>query len=222
MSVRPITDVATVKAAGYSGFDTLADADFERLIEAATEAIHSEIAPRFVIAPATDYAEVHEGDLAVGRCRDYLYLKHWPIITVTSIKENGVVLTFGTGYDAAANKQVIVEYEHGILRRVGGGGWPAGALVASQGGFYRSGWSPGMSNIEIAYRGGWEDGAAPADMVQWCIEKVVRMKREPTAAGITSVTRASASQTIDHEQSPMAARARQKYSPHGRPRTYTG
>lgn len=227
MATRAIASAAVLQSAAFPGITGLDSGELDRLMLAATELIQTEISPRIVIADTDDYDEFYGGSLAAGRWKEKVYLKSYPIIAITSIKENGVALTFGTGYDATQTKQVVVDYERGILYRVGGGSYPPNAIV---GGTYVYGtggmgwpygsWASGQQNIEVLYRAGWEQDAAPADLVQWCVEEAVNMRREPLARGADSISRAGTSQSYNKDLSATAKRAKIRYSPYHRPRCY--
>ncbi len=218
MATRPITDAGKVSAAAYPGFVGQDDQEIERVLLAATELIHGMIAPRLVVADTADYAETHSGALAVGRAKCGLYLKCYPVISITAIKENGVALTFGTGY-AANPPDVLVDMEQGILTR----STNVSAVRETLGAFYGKSyglWAPGLQNVTVDYRGGWEPDQVPADLQQWCIEEAVKMRAQALAPGVDSVARSAASQQRDHRPSPMSERTRMKYASLGRPRTY--
>jgi len=80
-----------------------------------------------------------------------------PIASVTSVKENGVLLTVATGYSTTAD--VIVDLVRGVFTRrqgsttPGTGGWPTPGR-----------WSEGVLNLELVYQAGDVIASIPADI----------------------------------------------------------
>ena len=158
MPVTPWIDLGQVKAHAFRGskLDSAEDQQLDRCLVAACEWILSEARPNVVLAQ--DLAHDYSGDRCVGERGEILNLDAWPVLSVTSITENGQALTFGTGYDAAGTRQVTVDYEMGQLIRIG--------TVASAGGrvyppSYSRGWAPGIQNIRIVFRSGYEEAEVP-------------------------------------------------------------
>lgn len=81
-----------------------------------------------------------------------------PIVSVTSVKENGVALTVATSYSTSAD--VIVDLVRGVFTRAPGT-TPAGfSGVWSTPGR----WTEGVLNLELVYQAGYAQASIPADI----------------------------------------------------------
>lgn len=80
-----------------------------------------------------------------------------PINSVTSVKENGVLLTVATGYSTIAD--VIVDLARGVFTRAPGSSSPATGFRATPGR-----WSEGVLNLELVYQAGDVVASIPADI----------------------------------------------------------
>jgi len=215
MTTIPLVDVGTFKAHYSPGLDPLNDAALEEILIAATDLIYRIAYPRIFLEPSVAYVEYHDGARAAGRMRDSLYTKHYPITSITSVKENGVAIVTASGYTTTAD--ALIYSEAGILmRRPGGTSIPLG-VVSGIG----SRWTEGYQNIEITYKAGYSAANMPGHITQACIEAAAMMLREPARTGDQAFSRSvSGSASNEHD---MPASWREKVSamaPWGRPRTW--
>ena len=134
----------------YAG--TTNDSLFELLIDSVSEAFNGRVGR--VLAKAT-YTDKYID----GNGKESLILPNYPIISVTSIHENGVLLTEGAAAD------YVVDYAAGIIHRVGGV------------------WARGRQTIKITYAAGYVvqgaspgagETALPADLKLACMMQVAR------------------------------------------------
>lgn len=218
MTTIPLIDAGTFKGAYSPGLDPVNDATLERILIAATEEIYRKIYPRILVEPATAYVENHDGARAAGRARDEIWAKHYPITSITSVKENGVALVTASGYTTSAD--VLLYAERGsLMRRPGSTIIPISGFPGASG--FPSGWSSGFQNIELTYKGGFPSGSLPADIVQRCIELAAKMLREPSRSGDESFSRSvSGSASNSHDMPDSWHNGVMAYAPWGRPRTW--
>lgn len=80
-----------------------------------------------------------------------------PITAVTSVKENGVLLTVATAYSTTAD--VIVDLVRGVFTRRPGSTSPATGFWPTPGR-----WSEGVLNLELAYQAGDVVASIPGDI----------------------------------------------------------
>src|SRR6185503_10953365 len=111
------------------------DAVIDRLVTAASRIFKTLTSRR--IAREVYTSELYDGDRA-GSSRSELWLREFPVNSVSLVKENGVALTVGTGYSRTSD--VILVGDVGILIRQSGG----------------ERWAPGRQNIEITDNAGWD------------------------------------------------------------------
>ena len=205
-----------MKASGLPGIDGLADDVLNRCIEAATEEIERICFPRHFIK-ATYASQWYDGALACGRNNDELWLEQYPIVTGTSVtvKENGVVLTLGTGYDTSGVFQVLREDARGLLRRRGGHNE---VMLAEFDGIRFRGWRGGRQNIEVTYTAGYDLGSVPKDLEQACIELTLLVYKQARRSGTAGSSMASGSIEVAEKLPDRTMNAIQRHAPWGRPR----
>ena len=151
---------------GFSGNQN--DALLELLIDSVSEAFNSRVGGMLAKATYTDkYID--------GNGKESLILPNYPIISVTSMYEDDVLLTEGVSAD------YVVDYARGIIRRVGGV------------------WLRGRQTIKITYVAGYVvqgatlgtgETALPADLRLACSIQVAHewKKVQGSAWGETSRT----------------------------------
>src|SRR3972149_430338 len=160
-------DLTNKGAVKTHGEVTVADSDpaIDRFISIASSLFKRETAWPVSRVQRTD---VLDGDRSYRGARPRLDLPHWPINSVTSLKENGKTLSVGTGYDTSLD--VLIYAQHGYLVRQRATTVPP----------YDFHWAAGMQNIEITYNAGYDfprvtDGSAndlPTDLPR-ALEMVV-------------------------------------------------
>ncbi len=204
MPVVPLTDLAAVKAAGWKGLDVGSDAEIDFAIMAATAEIEQRVKPRKIVL-ATYVLDPYSGSKACGRNRELLYLDQRPIKTLTQVKENGVVLAHGTGYDAAGTFDVLVDMAEGILIR------KAGSSTRP--------WAPGLQNIEVTMDAGFETPSTDCpDLVRVCIKLAKMHFHSPRRAGQAGTQGANRSTTFIQALTKADLLAIDTYAGFGRPR----
>lgn len=215
-AIVPIADIGVVKAAAWKDFDSLSDDVISQCLLSATADIESRIAPRRIVS-ASYTLQAYDGSSAVGRYRHWLYLEQYPVTTLTLVKENGVTLASGTGYDAAGTKDVLLYGAEGVLARKAGA---AGQFyVGSPSGRIELPWAPGLQNLEVTYTAGYLDPVNECpDLVQACIQLAVLHFKTPKRAGQSSANHPTASVSYVADLPGPLVRAIDRYAPYGRPR----
>ena len=133
MAAGDLSTRDVVRAHGALGTGTGVDTLLDRLVTASSQIFKSLTSRRISRAVFT---ENYDGDRA-GTGRTELWLRDYPVNSVSSLKENGITLTVGTGYDTT--KDAILDPVRGTLIRQN---------VA--------GWAPGRQNIEVTSNRGWD------------------------------------------------------------------
>jgi hypothetical protein len=215
-TIVPIVDVGTVKAAGWKGLDVGSEAEIDFAIFAATAEIEQRIKPR-KIAKATYTLDPYSGSKTRGRYRELLFLDQRPIVTLTAVKENGVTLVAGSGYDAAGAFDVLVDYADGILIRKAG---TNGQIYAdSPPNRVERAWASGLQNIEVSMDAGFNDPLTECpDLVEVCIKLAKLHFHGPRRAGQAGTQGANRSTTFIHSLSKAELLVIDTYAGHGRPR----
>lgn len=202
MAAGDLTDLAGVKAWGRITDDAAnVDTLLSRLITAASAAVKAAVSR--TISRAT-FTEIRSGDDAVGRGMR-IYLREYPVNSITSITENGTALTFGTGYDTTKN--VIYIADEGILLRQGTTTAGMFSPLSTPGR-----WQPGQQNITIVYNAGWDFPRAitpvatdlPYDIEQVVCEMVATMFEQGGWKGETTRSYGGASTQMLADLSPQA------------------
>lgn len=200
-----IKDLSIIKRWAPGDLDSERDDVLERLVESATEMIEAETGRRIVQASYTEY---FDGRAAHGANRDTLYVANPPIGGTPTVKENGVALVVGSGYDAAGSREVYLYASEGRLVR--------SRVTRSAPVWERAhGWASGRQNIEVAYSGGY--AAAPAHLIQACAELTLLLFQESRRVGLASAVNPSGSGEFMKQLSPVAQAALQSERLYGRP-----
>lgn len=212
-----LTTTALVK--GYGRITdpdlTTVNALLDRLVSTASEMIRSwtsrQIVRKVYTAEAYDGAEATRGSTR-------LYLREYPVNSVTTILENGTALSVATGYSTTADT-ILIPTE-GILVRQGGGVAPNA---------YRSGrWNAGLQNVIVTYNAGYDYprvGTPPAylgtdlpfDIEQAATELTVLMFNEGKRIGEGGRNFAGWSVNYVRELNPHIADVIQRYERGFRP-----
>src|SRR5262245_44588895 len=101
------------------------------------------------------YTELRHGNGQPSLIADKAGRPGPPITAVTSIKQNGVALTFATAYSATAD--VLVDLVRGVFTRRPGSAPPVPGSVAGR-------WEEGVLNVELVYQAGDALASIPADI----------------------------------------------------------
>ena len=192
-----ITDIGTVLAwaPDQSAAD---DAVIDRCISAASQAIE-ESTRRRIIQPSADITEIRDGSGRAigGRMGEVLMLQYAPVVSVTTVTENGTVLTVAEGYSTTAD--AILDRSSGRLIRQQG----TAVQVVSPLGIAPTGWCAGVQNITIAYLPGYGT-LAPTDIEEVCCELAWLYYRESRRQGKVAVSRTGGSTSLVHQLSKHA------------------
>jgi hypothetical protein len=171
----PLTDVDT--------------AVVDRCITAAGDAIVRET-ERIWEKTANAVTTYFDGDRAMGRYGEILFLPraHRPVVhsgpDLVTVSENGTSLVVGTSTPSSAHVIVDGAGEDRRCRLIRVGGAPAGA---SWNPGVAQGWAPGVRNIAVSYKAGFEDGQIPQDIREVCAEWAWLMFTESRRLGVGSV-----------------------------------
>lgn len=214
-----LIDIDRLKRATMPEMDGQRDDVLQLSIEAASDMIHGIVAPRQLVDPGagTEWVEYYDGDLSVGRWFDEIYLRSFPVIQVVTLKENGVPLVFGTGYDPSGSRDVTIDSFSGVLRR-GAGPTPIQSRLAGN-----ISWANGRQNIEVKYRAGFSPAAIPGDLQMWAVMEATKFFEDPARSGRTNVSRPSGGTSYDLSDLPAAYQGiAHRYVPWGRPRCWSG
>lgn len=146
---------------------------------------------------ADDYVEKYSGST---NCSGFtaITLDEFPVVSITSVKENGVTLAGGSDY--------LVDKPTGTIFRTIPG-WP----------MQLKHWAPGFANVEVSYRAGWEEAAVPAALKQYAIELAWLLYDEGKRSGVSSLARGVSNSTLSKSVSEAARLAVQTYVAHFRP-----
>lgn len=214
----PLVDPGALKDAGFAGFGNYDDERFADCILAATEEIYRMIYPRILIAGATDTVEIHEGDRATSDGSS-LWLKSYPLISVTSVLENGIALVVGTGYDGTGALDVLKYAEEGMLLRKSGP--TPGASDPLRRTYSSTGWAPGRQNVTVTYKGGFTAATVPIDIANACVELAILIYEQSDRMGKSDVNRNVGGSVSFIDGIPdRTQRTIHRYAPWGRPRTW--
>jgi len=184
----------------------------QQAILAATAEIERMCFPRKFVA--ANYTLDYDGSRARGRYQELLYLDHWPLITLTSVTEDGVALTTGTGYSTSI--QVLSEADRGILRRRYNG---ADTMLAEVDYIIKPGWHSGYQNVAVAYRAGYEDPINEIpDLAQACIELAVLIYKQGSRTGSEQSSRRAGSVSYASKLPERTLRTIHRYAEPLRPR----
>ena len=203
-AVVPIVDIGTVKLSGWKELDGQADDVITRYIDAATADIESRIKPRLIVS--RDYTlEPYDGDATKGRWGERLYLDQYPVTVLTTVKENGLTLVTGTGYDAAGTRDALLYATDGILVR--------------KSGRIQRAWAEGLQNVEVTYTAGFADPVTEcADLAAICIKLAVLHYKAARRAGQSSTRRPTSETSFLHQLEEWEIGVIDRYAPWGRPR----
>lgn len=200
-AVAPIVDPGKVNELAFKDFAGVDPALLEQVILAATAEINSFIAPRKI--PQAAYTDPYDGAGAVGRYGHLIYLDHYPVTTITSVKENGTTLTVATTYSTSAD--VIADLALGRLVRVAGNKETA--------------WAYGRANIEISVTAGYADPATEApDIAQVCIDLAALIYKTGRRVGSQGATRSDSAISYIYQLPDRDLATLRRYGGHGRPR----
>src|SRR5258706_7085113 len=144
-------------------------AELPRLITAASELIRTLTSRN--LYQRTYTSEFYDGEEAT-KLGTKLYLREYPLISLTSVKENGNALSFGEGYQASADVVFIKRSATLVRNAYSGGIYPPGGCNA---------WARGVQNIEVTYSAGY--AVIPFDLEQACIELVCLLIAERPRIG---------------------------------------
>lgn len=184
MARGTIIDLGTLKAWQIPVSQT-DDAVLDRCLRAASQAIETQTSRRFAAFDVA--AEIHSGASACGYGgidAAALYLRYWPLISVTSLSEDGADL--GVSLDGSAPGQpqtpcaLVVKEDALILRATPRGTGSGYALVP---------WSDGQANVAVSYRAGYEPDDMPEDIAQACCELAWLLYTGKTRVGVTSASK---------------------------------
>src|SRR5262245_32622822 len=195
MAAEPIFGLQEMRA--WSAAQSEVEDDLrDRLVKSASDWLEGETSRVFVqpTADVTIFLDGSGGRVA-GRYGEVLYLPYRPVVSVTSVKENGVALTLATGYTTTADV-VRVLSEGKLIRR------PT-QTVADPAGFAATGWSAGVQNIEVAWKPGY--AVVPYDVEQACVELTWLMYRESRRQGKQSLSRGGMSLNFVRDLAPVVA-----------------
>lgn len=206
----PVADLEVVKA--WAPAKLLAkEGDLRRCLNAASGLIEGYLG-RVVVAPDAAAVDIYDGDgeHVRGRYREQLYLRNFPVISVTSVTENGVALTTASGYSTTAD--VIIDpgaarRSARLIRRT----TRSGTLAAPPLGVMPWGWAAGVQNISVTVRAGWGKTSVPDDLVQVAAELTWLIHKEGAKVGAASVGRASMNTTFLRNLSQSAQRILDSY-----------
>jgi hypothetical protein len=215
-TIVPIVDLAYVKAAGWKDIDPRDDDVLAACIDAATADIESRISPRRIVQ-ATYTLEPYDGDAAKGRWGQFIFLDQYPVTTLTTVKENGVTLVTGSGYDSAGTKDVLLYATRGILLRKAG---TTSQLYQDQlSGRVQRAWAGGVQNVEVTYTAGYPDPITEcADLARVCSKLAALYYRNPRRAGQNSSQRSTGGTSYINDLSEAELAVIDRYAPWGRPR----
>ena len=132
-----------------------------RLVSAATDAIENYCGRTFA-------STVYTNEMYDGTGTQTLQLRNFPIISVTTLKEAGSVLTTGTDPNGSPAPDALIYAEEGQLIRP----W-----------FY---WLPYRRWYSVTYTAGY--ATVPAGIVQACLDLSALMLREKEHIGMSSKT----------------------------------
>jgi len=172
------------------------------------------------VAPPAQETEIHDGDgrRVRGKWREVLVLNWHPILDpgALTVTENGVALAVASGYSTTADVIVIPDKGRLIRRPTFQTSGPVPTRTLDLG------WAPGIQNISVACRGGYDATAAPSsanaipsDLIQVARELVHTFFRESRRGGRTNVNRAGQSTNFDRDLSPVAKAILDQYVRHG-------
>lgn len=144
----------------------------------------------------TDVTETLDGSgpRVGGSSRELLQLdlRYKPITQVTSVTENGVALTVGTGYDTS--KQCIADVLRGrVIRQP----LPTSANRTALG------WAEGYQNIQVVFTGGFTADTVPANVMQLIYEAALWYYKHPDFLAKASRSKHTSSQTFLQELSEL-------------------
>ena len=137
------------------------DALLTRIVSAATDAIENYCGRTFA-------ATVYTSELYDGTGTQSLQLRHFPIISVTTLLEAGNPLTTGLDPNASPSPDALIYAEEGQLVRP----W-----------FY---WLPYRRWYSVTYQAGY--ATVPAGIVQACLDLSALILREKEHIGMASKT----------------------------------
>lgn len=205
----PFIGPGDLKAAGFRGpqVDALNDAALDQAVLEATDFIENWIAPRTVLASAMVHA--YDGARAFGPSLDLIQLDARPVNSVTSITENGLALTFGSDWDSAGTRDVQIDLERGILRRLR---QAAGARVAPP----ISGrmWSHGFANIAVSFNAGYALAAVPAQVRGVCVRLAIAFYTAGRRVGQDDTSRSGRSDRFSTALTDLDRQILDDLSPH--------
>ena len=214
---QTLVDIGTAKTFAFRDLDAQSDEMIQFALEAATEEIEGRIAPRRILA--ADYDQWYDGEKAVGRYGHELYLDQWPVISVTSVSENGSALSAGVGYSASL--QVLMNPGRGILTRRQAGGDLVVAAALSEAGFpSKRGWVREAQNIRVAYRAGFEEAGIPREIQEACAELAALIYKAGPRAGQAERSRQRGTTRFIDKLPDRALMVIERYAAHGRPRMF--
>lgn len=150
------TDLATVKRDAKIT-DTVTDRDLvlQHYIEGVTRAMQDWMGRDIVQGSVIDEKIDGDGD-------DEINTRHWPILSIASLDENGVALVADTDYEITQNDKA-----DGLIVRIGGD--------------FTTNWIRGRRNIKLSYDHGYV--SVPASLVQAATALVVAKFFETRQSG---------------------------------------
>ncbi len=197
MALVPIGDIGRLKDWAPDQ-DALDDGLLDRMLVAATTYIEKRTG-RVIVSDGADITEIHDGDGGTigGRESRKLFLKMAPVVAITSITENGVVLTSTAGYNTT--QDVTINLTDGELFRRTRPSIPSGLLVSPPTSL--TGWAPGNQNISIDYQPGYTliPDDAPEDLKQACYEIAWWIYKHGERLGVASKSKQSGSRSYENE-----------------------
>lgn len=214
--VVPIVDVATAKTAGWQQIDGATDDVIARCIDQATADIETRIFPRRIVS-ATYTLEPYDGDAAKGRWAHEMYLDQYPVTALTVVKENGLTLVTGTGYDAAGTRDVMLYADRGVLVRKSG---TTGQVYSDQpSSRIQRAWACGLQNVEVTYTAGYADPLTECgDLAAVCIELALLHFKVARRVGNQETRRTTGGTSMVHELPESRLAVIDRYAGYGRPR----
>ncbi len=204
MAAEAIVDLQQVRS--WSAGQTEAEDDvLARLIVAASDWLEGETS-RVFVSPVSDVTIFLDGSgsKVTGRYDEVLYLPFRPVVSVTSVKENGLALTLASGYTTTADVVKVLD-DGKLVRR------PTQAAVDTT----SVGWAAGVQNLEVAYKPGY--AVVPTDVEQACVELTWLMYRESRRQGRESMSRGGMSINFVRDLAPVVADVVERYKDWGRP-----
>lgn len=102
-----------------------------------------------------------------GTGTDFLFLRSWPVTSITSVSYLSSVTSGVAGYTAYSDGDYYYDSTSGRLFRYAGEDFAFPESVP-----YSSGWPIGNRNIKVVYRAGWTSSTVPGDVAA-CIYDLI-------------------------------------------------